>query len=135
MKGRITGKTVDVEVYLVEVQTLDGLSGSPVFLQETIMMDVGHETIRPVAFVQPILFGIYSGSWDGRPGDVLAADRDLQGGARVPVGVGTVVPIEHAIALLRDHPDMKKTREYWIEQQTKLPVKPAAPAGEPELGA
>jgi hypothetical protein len=118
LRDRTTGKTVEAEVYLVEAQTLDGLSGSPAFVHEVVdlpeftlsLSSAGH----PKAFGAVRLLGLYTGSWDGQPGQLLAADRDLQGQTRVPVGVGTVVPADRIRELLEDHPRMKKQRKDYI---------------------
>jgi hypothetical protein len=57
------------------------------------------------------LLGIYTGAWDGEPGVILSKDRNLRGGMRVPVGMGTVVPIHKLIQLIREHPVIKEIRE------------------------
>ena len=36
MRNKTTIETIDAQVYLVEAQTLDGLSGSPAFVHEII---------------------------------------------------------------------------------------------------
>jgi hypothetical protein len=112
VRDRISGEIVRAEVYLIEAQTLDGLSGSPVFVHET----VGLEDFKlksgslPKAYGDLRLLGLYSGSWDAEPGIILAADRNLKGGHRVPVGVGLVVPADKIVELIREHPDMKEVR-------------------------
>jgi hypothetical protein len=50
------------------------------------------------------------GSWDGAPGEILAADRNMTGGVRVPVGIGTVVPVEKLIQVIQEDEVMKKQR-------------------------
>jgi hypothetical protein len=62
------------------------------------------------------LFGLYAGSWDGEPGEILAADRNLSGGKRVPVGMGLVVPADKIIELIRDHPELKRQRQATIQR-------------------
>jgi hypothetical protein len=82
---------------LVEAQTLEGLSGSPVFTRK------GEKWAL-------FLLGIYQSAWDGRPGEVLEKDRNLSGkGFRVPVGMGTVVPAWKIIDIL-DYAELKEPR-------------------------
>ncbi len=97
----VTSKQVMAESYLVEVQTLEGLSGSPVFVQEYFPWiaqiesesgDVADETVA--AFGPMVLLGVYQGAWDAVPGAILAADRNIEGTLRIPLGMGMVVPIE-----------------------------------------
>jgi len=121
IRDRTTGEIVEAEVYLVEAQTLDGLSGSPVFLHEMIDLEQINLELRPQIYTHPKAFGvvkllgIYSGSWDGEPGQILAADRGLHGKIRVPVGMGTVVPIDQVEKLIREHPIMKKKNKEFIQ--------------------
>jgi hypothetical protein len=117
---RMTGQPVEAEVYLVEAQTLDGLSGSPAFVHELIDLDdITLEKVSPVWSIHPKAFGVvrllglYIGSWDGEPGRILAEDRNLHGNKRVPVGVGIVVPADRILELVREHPLLKKQhKEY-----------------------
>jgi hypothetical protein len=115
VRDRTTNKVVPAEVHLVEAQTLDGLSGSPVFAHEMVSLGnfvIGREPDQhPYAFGKVRLLGIYSGSWDGEPGEILASDKNLRGNVRVPVGVGTVVPADKLMELVRDHPQMKEDRK------------------------
>ena len=103
-----------IVAHLVEAQTLDGLSGSPVFVQV-----YGHLTqfkidtldnVHPLVLATDKLFGIYHGSWDGLPGTILARDRNMSGGMRVPVGMGLVTPAEELISLIKNHPVLKTSR-------------------------
>lgn len=140
MRDRVTNEIIDTEAHLIEAQTLDGLSGSPAFLHETASLTGFHEIRHPVAFRGAVLLGVYSGSWDGEPGTILAADRGLRGQIRVPVGVGTVVPVPKLLSLLRDHPDMKKARtiiandrlaKSAASQDSALPAAPPTNGGNP----
>jgi hypothetical protein len=114
------GRTIEVECYLVEAQTLEGLSGSPVFVREVVFLPEGEfkdgAIERPVAFGSVSLLGVYSGAWDGEPGAILAEDRGLSGNLRVPVGMGLVVPVEKLETLLRDNPELKKQRRDFAEK-------------------
>ena len=103
VRDRTTKEIIESEVYLVEAQTLEGLIGSPVFAHE--IWDLAgtfpeiHGTL-PKAFGSVQLLGLYTGAWDGEPGAILEADRNLRGGKRVPVGMGLVVPAKKIIDLI-----------------------------------
>jgi hypothetical protein len=103
---------IESEVHLVEAQTLEGLSGSPVFIQRTLDVRLGTDPSDSITgFGVVDLFGIYQGAWDGRPGEILEADRSLNGNLRVPVGMGLVVPIQKVREMVEKHPIVKMHRE------------------------
>jgi hypothetical protein len=83
------GNKFEAEAYLVEAQTLDGLSGSPVFTKESLIL-TGMNKVHgehPSSYGALVLLGLYVGSWDGHPGEILASDRGLRSDKiRVPVG-------------------------------------------------
>jgi Trypsin-like peptidase domain len=104
-KDRGTGAEIKTVAHLVEAQTLDGLSGSPVFVQGFVhfsFLSLPDKT-HPVAYGSQKLFGIYQGSWESEPGVILAEDRGFGGEIRVPVGVGLVTPAEELISLISSH--------------------------------
>jgi len=95
LKDRSTGKLTQVEGHLVEAQTLEGLSGSPVFIRRFIGMPFikGARDESAIAYGEVDLLGMYQGAWDAEPGIILEADRNLQGkNMRIPLGMGIVVP-------------------------------------------
>ena len=107
LRNKLTEKTVRSEVHLVEIQSLDGLSGSPAFIAQ--MMDLPIRTPEgnhPQAYAGVKLLGIYVGSWDGDPDEVLKKDRRLSDGTKVPVGMGLVVPANKLVDLIRTHPKL-----------------------------
>jgi hypothetical protein len=125
IRDRITGKLGYAESYLVEAQTLEGLSGSPVFVQQTTKIGegrIGNSTVNIGALGRMTLLGIYQGAWDAEPGIILAADRNFRGNVRVPLGMGTVVPIERAIELIQGNEKLKKTREMLKEKKRAAQV-------------
>jgi hypothetical protein len=117
IRDRITGELIMAEVYLVEAQTLDGLSGSPVFVHEVLHSPVPGYPGDGVArlFGNVRFLGLYSGSWDGEPGQILAEDRDLRGKTRVPVGVGIVIPVDKIVELVRDDDKLKKSADAYVQ--------------------
>jgi hypothetical protein len=99
---RDKSRKIFVEGYLVETHALEGLSGSPVFVRPTVDVDVSPKgvlldprstnisewrAVAPVARV--FLLGLWSGSWDAPPDEVVSIQTGK--GARVSVGVGVVV--------------------------------------------
>lgn len=96
IKNRITKNLERVEVYLVEAQTFEGLSGAPVFHRE--MVGIGmlgeHNGGQPIVATGAQLLGVYTGAWDGPPSEALAADRKWGNDTRIPAGMGLVVPAE-----------------------------------------
>jgi hypothetical protein len=97
-------RTVQTEAYLVECQSLSGLSGAPVFVRASNHM-IRDELLahNPAADVQDLgdavamwkihLIGLWQGSWDAPPGEVLGVEHGRT--VRVPVGMGVVLPVDH----------------------------------------
>ncbi len=112
IRDRTTNALIEVESYLVEAQTLEGLSGSPVLIQKFHpLSDKTAQGGTPLAFGDGKILGLYQGAWDGEPGTILAADRNLSGRLRVPVGMGIVVPGERILELIDNDPVFKAIRE------------------------
>ena len=109
-----TKRLLNVEGYLIEVQTLDGISGSPVFARRSIKARNMEGPTFAIAYGEVSFLGLYAGSWDGAPGEILANDRGLNG-PRVPVGMGVVVPAHKLLQGLA-MPKMKAERQ---ERQKK----------------
>ena len=117
----MTGKIVGTEAYLVEAQTLDGLSGSPVFTNEALqLIGLGqHHGAHASAYGALVLLGIYVGAWDGDPGEILSKDRNLKGEIRVPVGVGVVVPAQKIVEVIRGNLGLIALRKYRVNAVKK----------------
>ena len=89
--------TKHVNAYLVEAQTLEGLSGAPVFVDRTTRVKLSSgEIIKASAWTS--LLGIWQAAWDAPPTEILGAGRPS--GTRVPVGMGLVVPAYRIIEVL-----------------------------------
>lgn len=116
LRDRISNSVIQTESYLIEAQTLDGLSGSPVFIHEVVALNSLPRALGalPRMFRAIKLLGVYTGAWDGEPGTILAADRNLRGGVRVPVGMGTVAPIAKLIDILDNDEVLKKARDQYV---------------------
>jgi hypothetical protein len=110
-----------VEGYLVEAQSLDGLSGSPVFVRPEIGLDFSKHMIpHPQQNKMPNLppkitaaaerfrlLGLWQGAWDAPPDQVLAGQTGED--VRVSLGVGIVVPYERILEVL-EMPEAKTQR-------------------------
>jgi Trypsin-like peptidase domain len=139
-RDRRTGKLQDVLVYMIEAQTLEGLSGSPVFLREvwyTEAIRVPHDGLPAIVFGGVQLLGLYQGAWDLKPSETLANAAGIPPDLRVPVGMGLVVPSEQILELVMHHPDLKAARARTADEQratraaTTDAVFPVAPSPGP----
>ncbi|MGE5513714.1 MAG: hypothetical protein ACM31O_21000 [Bacteroidota bacterium] len=111
-------RRIQVEAYLVEAQSIGGLSGSPVFVRAEHEFDFARVLVRkdmPHAKVPTILacdgrmrlLGLWQGAWEARPDEVRAAESNA---LVVPLGMGVVVPAIKIIEVL-ERDDVKKERE------------------------
>jgi hypothetical protein len=102
-------KTIFTKAYLIESQSLSGLSGAPVFVRasnhhvsdDLIKSNPGvspWEMGNAVALWHIHLIGIWQGAWDAPPADVLGVERGKD--IRVPVGMGVVTPIDYVHYIL-----------------------------------
>lgn len=123
-------RRIHVEAYLIEAQSMGGLSGSPVFVRSEISLDLkglirhGENRSPPMICVgrsQVRLLGLWQGAWEASPDEVRAAQSNAN---VVPVGMGVVVPSTKIIELL-ERDDVKKRRE-------EINVKSQPPAAEPQ---
>jgi len=115
-----TGKRIETECYLVEAQTLEGLSGSPVFVREVVELPTAAGVAAGAGvFGELRILGLYVGAWDGKPGSILAADRNLSGNQRVPLGMGVVVPVDKILELIVNDASLKARRAKWREARER----------------
>jgi hypothetical protein len=132
---------IETEAYLVEAQSLEGLSGSPVFIHQTVGLVFPNSKLPggtyPTGFGPAHVLGMYIGAWDAEPGKILSKDRGIDGKYRVPVGVGLVVPSEKIIEVIENHPELKMQREEELKRFQKSKAAKADssfPAREKEAG-
>lgn len=102
-----------VEGYLVEMSTLTGLSGSPVFVRPAL--DTWAAGVLPdqraivrVPRQKMYLLGVWQASWDAPASEVVALEHGRP--VTVPVGMGVVVPSVRIKEVL-DMPKLKRDRE------------------------
>ncbi len=130
VKDRVSGERLEMEAYLVEAQTLEGLSGAPVFQREMVALRMFPEyNGGPVIAATGVqLLGLYSGAWVGEPSSVLSEDKRLTPDRRVPVGMGVVVPCDFLLDLILTDEQLIKHRveEKQRRGQTAEPVTDSA---------
>lgn len=115
-----TGTSViETDAYLVETQSLSGLSGAPVFIRASNLM------VRPemwehnpgmraedlgdaVAMWKLHLLGMWQGAWDAPPDHILGLERGRE--VRVPIGMGVVIPADYIHRVLESE-ELKTARK------------------------
>jgi hypothetical protein len=140
-------RTIFVDGYLVGSHGLSGLSGSPVFVRPEYDVDLNGLFPRPAEiserefkFVAPRsslrLLGLWQGSWDAPPDEVMTTQTGR--GVTVSVGVGIVVPSERIVEVL-DMPELKGPRDEYLASVAANPqsaaVSPAAASAPPASDA
>ena len=100
-----------IEAYLVQSQSLEGLSGSPVLVRYTIdiPLDIPKDCVLPegerirtrLPTVILRLLGLWHGSWKAPPSELYGIEE----GKTVPVGMGIVIPASKIIEVL-EMPDL-----------------------------
>jgi hypothetical protein len=131
--------TKHVEGYLVQSESVQGLSGAPVFARHVIEFSGlptadGGKIDALLMQKNLALLGVWQGAWDAPPDEVRALSLG-QGGVRVPVGMGVVVPASKMAEIL-EMPEAKEAREELknLQEQEKaagldsIPLPAAAPA-------
>lgn len=98
-RGRIPHSTFgSIEAYLTESRSLGGLSGSPVFVRDTVSVQAVNREGIPRPFSAPAefhLLGLLSGHWDAQ------GARD--GGGGLNMGISLVVPATKILEALFSH--------------------------------
>jgi hypothetical protein len=121
-----TGYCGYTEAYLVEANSIGGLSGSPVFVNLThsgpITMNVGgvnryESQFEMVDFRVYMLMGLMHGHWD-LPNLTDAATDDARGSENINTGVGVVIPVQKIIETLY-HPELLEMRKKLEERERR----------------
>ena len=125
-KGPDLPSIVHVQGYLLEMNSLQGLSGSPVFVRPTIDMadlpvtDGTKITTRlPAANVK--LLGVWQSAWSGDPDAVLMQEI---GDKKVPVGIGIVVPIARLVEVLESPVAVQSRAKFVAKLDAALAAQP-----------
>ena len=95
-----------VNGFLVEQQSISGLSGAPVFARPLVeWADLPTNAGAPAPVILPrrdlSLLGVWQGAWDAPPDEIRAVMSPL-GAVRVPLGMGVVVPAIKIVEISRD---------------------------------
>jgi hypothetical protein len=114
-------RIIYVEGYLVAAQSLDGLSGSPVFVRPEANINFGRVLQGPLVaekdicapFTQVELLGLWQGSWTAKPDEIRAASQGTDQ-ITVPVGTGIVVPYTKIIETL-EMEEVRQARKWFRE--------------------
>jgi len=122
VKNDITGETEYVEAYLIESHSLAGLSGSPVFVRPCSESPLYRNDERGIlGSIIPqknlYLMGIWMGSWNAPPDQILSAEIERGQIVRVSIGMGVVVPISKLIELLEADEVQKSAKLYKNKKQ------------------
>jgi hypothetical protein len=107
-KNQPSGREL-VDGYLVEAQTLRGLSGSPVFIRPSLRLSMDarradpfgapDEKLELMAYHEQVkLLGLWQAAWDAPSDQIMTAELGRQN--TVPVGMGIVVPASKIIEVL-----------------------------------
>jgi hypothetical protein len=108
---------LQVHGYLVESQSLDGLSGAPVMVRPSfdgppIISNPGGKPLVPIvpklARHEVFLLGMWQGAWDAPPDEILAIEKGED--VRVSVGMGVVIPAQKIKEAL-DQEELRKMRK------------------------
>ena len=120
------GRTLNVSGYLVQVPTLPGLSGAPAFVRRTLFAEERADGVRPAVGGDVKLLGVWISSWR----EEAASEHELPTGSIVPVGMGTVIPVERMTEVmdifLANHAD--GVREDASQADSALPTKADNPS-------
>ena len=119
------GAIRQIQGYLVQSESIQGLSGAPVFARSNIELidaPIGGGKTAPVLWPRKDIgiLGVWQGAWDAKADAARAASLGAE--LRVPVGMGIVVPIKRLWEIL-EMPELKKHR---AEIKEKREVKKAA---------
>jgi hypothetical protein len=113
------------DVYLVEARSIGGLSGSPVFVRETIAIkgNIQHDS-SPVTISgcgRALLLGLMHGHWDIKESEINKPEIIHDEKRGVNLGIGIVVPARKIIETLNQK-ELAEMREHQDEVKVKRGV-------------
>lgn len=130
-----------IDAYLVELHSIGGLSGSPVYAHRPPLR-IKDGTIENAQGHRMQLLGLMHGHFDAKNISGDSAVDDAEGSDRINTGVGVVIPAYKILETI-NHPDLVRDRAKVIEMEEKngaspdlgaTPPAPAAPARPPIEG-
>jgi hypothetical protein len=111
------GRVMQISGYLVEAQTLEGLSGAPVFARRNWAISGKNDEQRAYVVGDPVLMGIWQGSWEAPPGEVLGKERP--GASRFSYGMGIVIPTDRILELMQMSEVVERRRKVMEQIEPK----------------
>jgi hypothetical protein len=109
----------DMDAYLIELRSIGGLSGSPVFVRQMIGMEFG-----PLLIGTFFLLGLVHGHWNLPSGEMdEEIDRQDSANRSINMGIGIVVPAKKILEVL-NQPGLLEMRRQTDEKirQENLPT-------------
>jgi hypothetical protein len=112
------GESGLIEACLVESRSIGGLSGSPVFVRETLMLwaKFGDKQRAMHGAGEFFLLGSMLGHWELRAGSLSLVE-----GEAVNMGISVVVPAQRIMDILVQ-PELIELRKKWDAEQVKKPA-------------
>jgi hypothetical protein len=111
----------DMDAYLIEARSIGGLSGSPVFVRETINLKTGDDEF--LSGLGPIyLLGVIHGHWDIPP-DAKNDIRVVDETGSVNMGVAIVTPASKLLDVINQD-ELMEARRQAAEDRKRRQVKP-----------
>ena len=132
--------TIHVKAHMVEISGLEGLSGSPAYVRNTVTFDSdAHDfpgtTVKAFTTAPGGLYllGVWVGAWPAIPDSTLKNELGIDAGLMVPVGMGFVIPAKRIMEILH-LPEIEDMRTKAIRERDDsfaarplfLPVAPRA---------
>lgn len=123
----IRTKMGDVSVYLVEARSIGGISGSPVFVRETVQVALRTPPgTSPNKYLHGVgrmlLMGLMYGHWDTDPEEINSPRVTGEG---VNVGIAIVIPATKIIETI-NHPELVEMRRMMEREYVDSVVLPKA---------
>ena len=117
---KLCGSMVDSEVYLIEARSMGGISGSPIFVRESITTTWNRspggwregEKIAMTGTGEFYFMGLMHGHWTIRPEEQNRDDWKASGPSEdesIALGIAVVVPAKKILEIL-DQPELVKQR-------------------------
>lgn len=123
------------DLYLIEAHSLGGISGSPVFVAETLRIPVSVK--GEIRYMQGpgnfYLLGLCVGHWDIDPSDLQTIEpKKAKAGEGVNVGIAMVVPAQKILDILHgtEFTQMRRQqiqKQYEAELEAVMPIEDSAP--------
>ncbi len=110
------GESVTSDAYLIELRSIGGISGSPVFIRETLNLGIVEDATQKPAKIHglgsPYFLGLAHGHWSIPPENRNDADIQTIGDKkdRINVGIAVVVPAKKILEVL-NHPELIQMRK------------------------